>query len=125
MRQPKWPWWALSAGGGLAAAGILKLRDVGLPLPRAAVLITPEVDLTESGDTFETNKFIDNILVQGLTETIDLYADGHDVRDPYLSRPVRRLSARVSSTTLLISGTRDLFLSNTVRFHRGVAQRGN
>ena len=112
-----------SAGGGLAAAGILKLRDVGLPLPRAAVLLTPEVDLTESGDTFETNKYVDNILVQGLTETIDLYADGHDLRDPYLS-PLFGDFRRGFPPTLLISGTRDLLLSNTVRFHRALRSAG-
>lgn len=44
-----------SAGGGLAAASLLKVRDMGLPLPAACVLATPEVDLTESGDTFLSN----------------------------------------------------------------------
>ncbi len=52
----------LSAGGGLAAASILKIRDLGLPLPAAAVLLTPEADLTESGDTFVTNEDLDIVL---------------------------------------------------------------
>ena len=113
----------VSAGGGLAAAGILKLRDLGLPLPGAAVLLTPEVDLTESGDTFETNKDIDVILGRRLTESIELYAGGHDLRDPYLS-PLFGDLRRGFPPTLLISGTRDLFLSNTVRFHRALRRAG-
>jgi acetyl esterase/lipase len=109
----------VSAGGGLAAAAILKLRDLGLPLPGAAVLLTPELDLTESGDSFETNRDVDTNLGQRLTESIALYADGHDLRDPYLS-PLFGDVRRGFPPTLLISGTRDLFLSNTVRFHRAL-----
>ncbi len=51
-----------SAGGNLAAALILRARDEGLPLPAAAVLRTPEIDLTESGDSFQTNLGLDNLL---------------------------------------------------------------
>src|SRR5277367_2648790 len=40
-----------SSGGGLAAACILKMRDQGLSLPTAAVLVSPWVDLTPAGDT--------------------------------------------------------------------------
>jgi monoterpene epsilon-lactone hydrolase len=112
-----------SAGGGLAAACILKARDSGLPLPGVAVLCTPEADLTESGDTFETNKYIDHVLVDRITESVLLYADGHDLRDPYLS-PIFGDFSRGFPPTLLISGTRDLFLSNTVRFHRALRKSG-
>ena len=52
-----------SAGGGLAGSFVLKARDVGLPLPGACVLMTPEADLTETGDTFETNAEIDVVLL--------------------------------------------------------------
>jgi acetyl esterase/lipase len=74
-----------SAGGGSAAALILKARDRGLELPAACVLATPEADLTESGDSFETNIFVDVVASQRLTDSIALYANGHDLRDPYLS----------------------------------------
>jgi epsilon-lactone hydrolase len=50
-----------SAGGNLAAALILRARDEGLPLPAAAILQTPEVDLTESGDSFRTNLGVDTV----------------------------------------------------------------
>jgi acetyl esterase/lipase len=112
-----------SAGGGLAAAMILKARDSSLPLPGGAVLLTPEADLTESGDTFETNQFIDVVLQQRLTDSIALYANGHDLRDPYLS-PIFADFSKGFPPTQLISGTRDLFLSNTVLLHRALRRAG-
>jgi len=113
----------VSAGGGLAAAGILKLRDLGLPQPAGAILLTPEADLTESGDGFETNRGVDVVLREGLTASILLYAFGHDLRDPYLS-PLFGDFSRGFPPTLLVSGTRDQFLSNTVRLHRFLRKAG-
>lgn len=112
-----------SAGAGLAASMLLKARDQGLPMPAGCVLHTPEADLTESGDTFETNDTIDTVLSHRLTKAIALYANGHDLRDPYLS-PVEGDFGPGFPSTLLLSGTRDLFLSNTVRMHRKLRLAG-
>jgi len=103
-----------SAGGNLAAALLLRARDEGLPLPAGAVLISPEVDLTESGDTFNTNAGIDGLGT--LMAANQLYADGHDLADPYLS-PLFGDFKKGFPPTILTSGTRDAFLSNTVRMH--------
>ena len=84
-----------SAGGNLAAALLLRARDAGLPLPAAAVLRTPEIDLTESGDSFQTNLGLDNLLTESLLPANLLYAAGHDLRDPYLS-PCSATSPRAS-----------------------------
>ncbi len=113
----------VSAGGNLVAAGILKVRDLGLPLPGAAIMLTPATDLTEQGDTFETNKDIDGVLTQRTPRLLSLYAGGHDLRDPYLSPIFGDLSAGFPPT-LLISGTRDLLLSSTVMFHRALRRAG-
>ncbi len=72
-----------SAGGNLAAALLMRARDEGLPLPAALVLQTPEVDLTESGDTFRTNVGID--ILGSLMPLNMLYAGGHQLTHPYLS----------------------------------------
>ena len=45
-----------SAGGGLALATLLALRDAGDPLPAAAVLFSPWTDLTGSGESMQTNE---------------------------------------------------------------------
>jgi acetyl esterase/lipase len=112
-----------SAGGNLAAATILRGRDEGLPLPAAAVLLTPELDLTESGDSFQTNRGVDTVLRGSLAAANDLYAGGHDLADPYLS-PLFGDVAKGFPPTYLQAGTRDLFLSNTVLMHRALRRAG-
>jgi epsilon-lactone hydrolase len=113
-----------SAGGNLAAALMLRARDEGvLPLPAALILLTPEVDLTESGDSFQTNLGIDNVLTESLADSIALYAGSNDLRHPYLSPLFGNLTAPFPPT-FLQAGTRDLFLSNTVRMHRKLRAGG-
>jgi epsilon-lactone hydrolase len=110
-----------SAGGNLAAALILRAKDEGLPMPAALVLITPEVDLTESGDSFHTLLGLDPIL-SPLMQVNLLYANGHDLADPYLSPLFGDVAG--FPPTFLQTGTRDLFLSNTVRMHRTLRAAG-
>jgi acetyl esterase/lipase len=112
-----------SAGGNLAAALTLRARDEGLPLPAALVLLTPEADLTESGDSFATLLGIDPVLTASLADSIALYAGKHDLTDPYLS-PLFGDFSPPFPPTLLQAGTRDLFLSNVVRMHRKMRAAG-
>jgi len=112
-----------SAGGNLAAVTVLRARDEGLPMPAAVVLLTPEVDLTESGDTFEVLDSVNTVLAHRLSESIALYANGHDLKHPYLS-PLFADFSKGYPPTLVQSGTRDLFLSNTVRMHRALRRAG-
>lgn len=111
-----------SAGGNLAAALMLRAKEAGLPMPAALVLQTPEVDLTESGDSFETLMGLDPVLPERLSAYNALYANGHSLADPMLSPLFGNLSG--FPPTLLQSGTRDLFLSNTVRMHRRLRDAG-
>ena len=62
------------------------------------------------------------MLVDRLTDSIALYAGEHDLRDPYLSPLFGDVGG--FPPTLLQSGTRDLFLSNTVRLHRKLRDAG-
>jgi monoterpene epsilon-lactone hydrolase len=112
-----------SAGGNLVAAMILRARDEGLPLPAGAVLCTPELDLTESGDSFKTNAGLDPILGHTLMNANLLYAGGHQLEDPYVS-PLFADFSLGFPPTILTTGTRDLFLSNTVRMHRALRSAG-
>jgi epsilon-lactone hydrolase len=108
-----------SAGGNLAAALIVRARDEGLPLPAAAVLLTPEVDLTESGDSFHTLLGLDTTLTASLMPANLVYAGGTALHDPGVS-PLFADFAPGFVPTLIQSGTRDLFLSNAVRMHRAL-----
>lgn len=112
-----------SGGGNLAAAVPLKMRDLGIPLPAAIGLFTPEVDLTESGDTFQTNRDIDVVLRGGLPVMNALYADGVDLAHPYLS-PIFGDFSKGFPPTFIQSGTRDVFLSNSARIHRALRKAG-
>ncbi|SFW67658.1 alpha/beta hydrolase fold domain-containing protein [Luteibacter sp. UNCMF366Tsu5.1] len=75
-----------SAGGNLAVAMLHRARDEGLPMPSGLVLLSPEVDLTESGDSFQTNRDLDVVLPRSLMKQNLLYAAGHDLAHPSLSR---------------------------------------
>ncbi len=52
-----------------------------------------------------------------------LYAAGHDLNHPYLS-PLFGDFTKGFPPTFLSTGTRDLFLSNTVRMHRALRNAG-
>lgn len=112
-----------SAGGNLAMATILRARDEGLPLPAAVVLLSPEVDLTETGDSFQTNRTIDVVLPNSLMSCNLLYAGDVDLTHPYVSPLFGKMTTDMPPM-FLQSGTRDLFLSNTVRLHRKLRQAG-
>jgi epsilon-lactone hydrolase len=110
----------VSAGGNLAAALLLRTRDEGLPMPASLVLMTPELDLTESGDSFQTLLGLDRM--GPLTEINRLYAGDRPLDHPYLSPLFGDVSG--FPPTFLQAGTRDLFLSNTVRMHRALRKAG-
>src|ERR1700720_4430172 len=114
-----------STGGGMTLAMILRAKTEALPLPAATAPGNPWSDMTKTGDTFFTNEKVDNILVSNdgwLGDAAKLYANGHDLKDPQLSPVYGDLSG--FPPTILTSGTRDLFLSNTVRVHRKLRQAG-
>jgi epsilon-lactone hydrolase len=105
-----------STGGGITLALIHRCKRKKLVLPAAIWAGTPWSDLTKTGDTYFTNAFIDKGLVSYdgiLGAAAEVYAAGRDLRDPELS-PIYGEFAGFPPT-LLTSGTRDLFLSNTVR----------
>lgn len=111
-----------SAGGNLAVAMVLRARDEGLALPAGLVLLSPQVDLTESGDSFEVNRTVDVVLPGSLMASNLLYANGAELTHPYLSPLFGDLAGLPPA--FLQTGTRDLFLSNTVRMHRTLRRVG-
>ncbi len=54
---------ATSAGGELTLAMILRAKQEGLALPGAIAPGTPWAELTKTGDTFKTNEWLDNVVV--------------------------------------------------------------
>jgi len=77
-----------STGGGMTLAMVLRAKAEGLPQPGAIAPGTPWSDLTDTGDTYRSNEWVDNVLVSWdgwLGRAAKLYAAGHDLRDPQLS----------------------------------------
>jgi len=111
-----------SAGGNLAAALILRARDEGLPLPAAAVFNTGAFDLTGSGDSWQINDGLDNVLSGPVEPCTQLYAGSHDRREPYISPLFGDLDG--FPPVILLTGTRDRLLSDNVRMHRDLRAAG-
>ena len=114
-----------SAGAGLALAAVHRLIELGVDTPGALFAGTPWADLTKTSDTLFTHESIDRVLVQyeGLLEgAAKLYADGRDLKDQFLS-PVYG-SFDGFPPTYLVTGTRDMLLSDTARVHRKLRRAG-
>lgn len=75
-----------SAGGGLAVATLLALRDRGRPLPAAGVCISPWVDLTCSGASYASKAAIDPIVTRdSVTMLAKAYVGAGDPKAPLVS----------------------------------------
>lgn len=75
-----------SAGAGLVVATLASLRAAGLPQPAAAVLLSPWVDLTLSGESVTTKAAADPALgATTIRRRIADYVDPAAVADPRVS----------------------------------------
>ena len=114
-----------SAGSQLVMAATLQLKREKINLPDALQLSTPWSDLTKTGDSYYMNDGVDQVVVTNdgfLEACAKLYANGKDLKDPLLSPVYGDFSGFPPSQ--LISGSRDLFLSNTIRTHRKLRDAG-
>lgn len=113
-----------SAGGGLALALCLYLRDHGLPQPAGLVLMSPWADVTCSGDSYDFN-FEKDPLFGNSRETMlynSPYIGDADPRDPYLS-PVFG-DFRGLPAMLLQAGSHEMLLSDTLAAAENARQAG-
>ena len=75
-----------SAGGGLAMATLLALREAGDPLPAAAVCLSPWVDLTQSAPSYDSLGHLDPMVSRaGLDEMARCYLGEADPRGELVS----------------------------------------
>ena len=114
-----------SAGGGLTAGSVLKMRDQGLPLPGALYLMSPWCDLTDQGDSLQTLANLDPVLTRDSSAwNAEAYADPQDQKNPYVS-PVYGDYAKAFPPTLIQGGTREMLLSNFVREYQAIRSGGH
>jgi epsilon-lactone hydrolase len=103
-----------SAGGGLAVATLLALREAGVPLPSCGYLMSPYVDLTLSGETLAEKREVDPILSpDGLRARVPDYVGGADAADPYISPIFGDL--RELPPLLIQVGSHEVLLSDALR----------
>jgi epsilon-lactone hydrolase len=112
-----------SAGGGLAVALLVATRDAGEPLPAAAVLMSPTVDLTGSGASMHERVDQDPISTPALlSQFASDYLAGADPKTPLASPLFASLSGL--PPLLVQVGTADLLLSDSERLASAAARAG-
>jgi acetyl esterase/lipase len=103
-----------SAGGGLAVATLLALRDADIPLPSCAFLMSPYADLTLSGDSIADREAVDRTLTPaGLRLRILDYVAGADASDPLISPVFADLTGL--PPLLIQVGSNEILLSDALR----------
>jgi monoterpene epsilon-lactone hydrolase len=113
-----------SAGATIVAATTLKIRDSGLPMPAALVLLCPMSDFTEGGDTRYTLMDADPALwAPQVRPGLDAYAAPEDQTNPYVS-PVYGDFSKGYPPTLIQGGTKEFLVSDMVRLHRAIKRGG-
>jgi len=113
-----------SAGGGLTVATLLSLRHAGLPLPAAAVLLSPYLDVTASGESATTRAERDPYFeAKDMSVVVDNYCpDEADLRNPLVS-PVFANVAGLPPTLIQV-GDDEILLSDSTRFAEKMRDAG-
>ncbi|NIA25252.1 MAG: alpha/beta hydrolase fold domain-containing protein [Gammaproteobacteria bacterium] len=103
-----------SAGGGLACALLLWLRDVGHSLPAGTILFSPYTDLEHTGASISANAVTDYLpLTMGNAQPNTIYLGDHDPRDP-LASPMHGDFTGLPPL-LIFAGSREMILDDSIR----------
>jgi len=115
-----------SAGATLTGEVAVKLKQLGLPLPAALGMFSTHPDFsrpTDSQQLFALNGFSGGIAPKDPDRPPDdAYPGKTDRKDPVLSPIFADLHGMPS--TLLVTSTRDLLLSDTSLFHLALLHSG-
>lgn len=105
-----------SAGGNLMLATLLRAREAGLPLPAAAVALSPLTDATLGGDSMLRNEGRDPMFTAAMLQAVA----PHYFRDPARRTEPGASPLRGDLTALppilLQVGSSELLLDDSVRF---------
>jgi acetyl esterase/lipase len=103
-----------SAGGGISLATMIRLRDAGKPLPGAAWLVSPWVDLEMTGATIDSKAAIDPLIHREyLAELAAAYLSGASPREP-LASPLHADLAGLPPVLIQV-GSAETLLDDSVR----------
>lgn len=106
-----------SAGGNLALALTLRLKEQGRMMPKGLILFSPWTDLTGSGRSYTEKADCDPILShEYLEQCVRSYAPEMDLKDPHLS-PLFADFADFPPVCVQV-GTHEILLSDSQRLKR-------
>jgi acetyl esterase/lipase len=111
-----------SAGGTLSAEAIAWLQKEGLPRPGAIAMICSNAARMGIGDSMHLARALGTTVP--MAPKLRWYFDGTDARDPLVSPCVSMDVLKRFPPTLLISASRDFFLSHTTHFHLELVKAG-
>lgn len=113
-----------SAGGGLALAMCLWLKDHRRKLPRGIIAMSPWTDMTASGESYQSNYELDPLF--GRTEDSLLYNRDYlgeeDPKNPYISPVFGNLAGL--PPVLIQVGTYEMLLDDSVAIAEKVRKAG-
>lgn len=102
-----------SAGGGLALAVSLYLRDHNIPLPKAIITMSAWTNLAMNGESHKRNKKVDPMFGEGSQPlNVRAYTRKHDVTDPYISPKYG--DYKKFTSLLMFVGSHELIESDTL-----------
>ncbi|MCV6584647.1 MAG: alpha/beta hydrolase [Marinibacterium sp.] len=112
-----------SAGGNLALAATLRLRQADDPVPRALALLSPATDMGGFGDSADADR--DPFIAIADSEFFHraYLPEGADLTDPGLS-PIWGSFDADFPPVFTTTGTRDLLMSGCVRLDRVLREAG-
>ena len=109
-----------SAGGGLAIATLVNARNHGLPLPAAALVMSPYADLTLAGTTMESRREVDPLLSrEALQARVPDYTSGQDAALGLISPVFADLSGL--PPLIIQAGTHEVLLDDALRLAQQAA----
>lgn len=112
-----------SAGGGLALALMLSIRERGLPMPAGAVLYSPWTDMAVSGASLDTNEPTDAMFKKlYIVEGAKMYLNGADPKNP-LASPLYGDFAGLPPVLIYASDS-EVLLDDAVRVHEKLVGAG-
>ncbi len=112
-----------SAGGNLALALLLQLKQQERLLPRGVALMSPWTDLTSSGKSFEDKAELDPVLNRDyIDRMVAAYAEGRELESPLIS-PLFGDFAGFPPVYIQV-GENEILLSDAKRLYKRLLEAG-
>lgn len=112
-----------SAGGGLALAVLMKIRNEGKRLPYKGVLLSPWLDVTMSNPDIEKYQGFDKMLEkESVLHAAKCYAGKYDPHHPYIS-PIKG-DIKGLPPLLMMVGTHDILYPDCEQLHQKALKAG-